>query len=57
MIHRVARVYLSHNTLLRGRCMYQITGTWAVPLHNCNIKAQAMSLNLTIKGTDGGSGL
>ena len=27
--------------------MYQIIGTWAVTLHNCNIKAQAMSLNLT----------
>ena len=26
--------------------MYQIIGTWAVTLHNCNIKAQAMSLNL-----------
>ena len=50
MIHPVARVYLSHNTLLRGWCtwcMYQIIGTWAVTLHNCNIKAQAMSLNLT----------
>ena len=27
--------------------MYQIIGTWAVTIHNCNIKAQAMSLNLT----------
>ena len=27
--------------------MYQIIGTWAVTLHNCNIKAQAISLNLT----------
>ena len=27
--------------------MYQIIGTWAVTLHNCNIKAHAISLNLT----------
>ena len=27
--------------------MYQIIGTWAVTLQNCDIKAQAMSLNLT----------